>query len=110
MHTSWSRFCTVNHRASASNYQLSNMKPRFKRATSEVEGKHSSRYTFKLEDGGGGGHIYLLEVHLFGPVRHRKFDELYVCSDLPGPQHVLVRRLVVWFPYFIDSLQKTGNQ
>ena len=26
VHTSWSRFCTVNHRASASNYQLSNMK------------------------------------------------------------------------------------
>ena len=26
VHTTWSRFCTVNHRASASNYQLSNMK------------------------------------------------------------------------------------
>ena len=26
VHASWSRFCTVNHRASASNYQLSNMK------------------------------------------------------------------------------------
>ena len=26
VHTSWSRFCTVNHRASACNYQLSNMK------------------------------------------------------------------------------------
>ena len=26
VHTSWSRFCTVNHRASASNYQLSHMK------------------------------------------------------------------------------------
>ena len=26
MHSSWSRFCTVNHRASASNYQLSNTK------------------------------------------------------------------------------------
>ena len=26
VHTSWSRFCTVNHWASASNYQLSNMK------------------------------------------------------------------------------------
>ena len=26
MHTNWSRFCTVNHRASASNCQLSNMK------------------------------------------------------------------------------------
>ena len=26
VHTSWSRFCTVNHRASASNYQVSNMK------------------------------------------------------------------------------------
>ena len=26
VHTSWSRFCTVNHRALASNYQLSNMK------------------------------------------------------------------------------------
>ena len=26
VHTSWSRFCAVNHQASASNYQLSNMK------------------------------------------------------------------------------------
>ena len=26
VHTSCSRFCTVNHRASASNYQLSNIK------------------------------------------------------------------------------------
>ena len=26
VHTSWSRFCTVNHWASVSNYQLSNMK------------------------------------------------------------------------------------
>ena len=26
VHTSWSRFCTVNHRALASNYQFSNMK------------------------------------------------------------------------------------
>ena len=26
VHTSWSRLCTVNHRASTSNYQLSNMK------------------------------------------------------------------------------------
>ena len=26
VHISWSRFCTINHRASASNYQLSNMK------------------------------------------------------------------------------------
>ena len=26
VHTSWSRFCTVNHWASASNYQLPNMK------------------------------------------------------------------------------------
>ena len=26
VNTSWSRFCTVNHRASASNYQLSNTK------------------------------------------------------------------------------------
>ena len=26
VHTSWSRFCTVNHQASANNYQLSNMK------------------------------------------------------------------------------------
>ena len=26
VHTSWSRFCTVNHQAPASNYQLSNMK------------------------------------------------------------------------------------
>ena len=26
VHTSWSTFCTVNHRASASNYKLSNMK------------------------------------------------------------------------------------
>ena len=48
VHTSWSRFCTVNHRASASNYQLSNMEvpgQRFELATSEVEGKHSNRYT-----------------------------------------------------------------
>ena len=26
VHTSWSRLCTVNHRASVSNYQLCNMK------------------------------------------------------------------------------------
>ena len=26
VHTSWSRFCTVNHQASTNNYQLSNMK------------------------------------------------------------------------------------
>ena len=26
VYTSWSRFCTVNHRALASNYQLFNMK------------------------------------------------------------------------------------
>ena len=26
VHTSWSRFYTVNHQASASNYQLSNMR------------------------------------------------------------------------------------
>ena len=26
MHTTWSRFCTVNHQALASNYQPSNMK------------------------------------------------------------------------------------
>ena len=26
VHTSWERLCTVNHRASGSNYQLSNMK------------------------------------------------------------------------------------
>ena len=26
VHTTWSRFCTVNHRALASNYQLSNIK------------------------------------------------------------------------------------
>ena len=26
VHTSWSRLCTVNHQASASNYQLFNMK------------------------------------------------------------------------------------
>ena len=26
VHTSWSSFCTVNHQAPASNYQLSNMK------------------------------------------------------------------------------------
>ena len=31
MHTSWSRFWTVNHWASASNYQLSNINP-FKNA------------------------------------------------------------------------------
>ena len=41
VHTSWSRFCIVNHRASASNYQLSNLKVpglRFEPATSAVEG------------------------------------------------------------------------
>ena len=40
MHTSWSRFFTVNHGTSASNYQLFNMKQprsRFEPATSEVE-------------------------------------------------------------------------
>ena len=46
MHTSWSRFCTVNHRALASNYQLSNIKqtsPRFASAQDlEVEGENSN--------------------------------------------------------------------
>ena len=40
VHTSWSIFCTVNHRASASNYQLSNNRAEirsFEPATSEVE-------------------------------------------------------------------------
>ena len=48
MNTSWSRLCTVNHWVSASNYQLSNMKPprpRSELMTSEVEGEHSNRYT-----------------------------------------------------------------
>ena len=43
VHTSWSRFCTVNHQAMGSNYQLSNMKHLgrdSKPATSEVEGEH----------------------------------------------------------------------
>ena len=40
VHTSWSIFCTVNHWASASNYQLSNTWAEiqsFEPATSEVE-------------------------------------------------------------------------
>ena len=48
MHTSWSGFCTVNHGASASNSQLSNMKCPGRDsnlATSEVEGKDSNHYT-----------------------------------------------------------------
>ena len=48
VHTSWLGFCTVNHRASASNYQFSNMEvpgPRFEPATSEVEGDRSNCYT-----------------------------------------------------------------
>ena len=52
VHTSWSTFCTVNNRASASNYQLlaSNYqheapRPRFKPVTSGIEGEHSNRYT-----------------------------------------------------------------
>ena len=42
-----SAYCTVNHRASASNYQLSNMEapsPRFEPAASEVGGENSNRY------------------------------------------------------------------
>ena len=45
-----SAYCTVNHRASTSNYQLSNMKspaPRFEPAASEVGGENSNRYTTK---------------------------------------------------------------
>ena len=48
VHTSWSRFSTVNHQASTSNYQLSNMKCRGwdkKPVSSGVEGKHSNHYT-----------------------------------------------------------------
>ena len=48
VHTSWSSFCTVNHRALASNYQLSNMKclgRDLNQSTSEVEGEHSNSYT-----------------------------------------------------------------
>ena len=44
---------TVNHRASASNYQLSNMKrpgPRFELAASEVGGENSNRYTTEPPD------------------------------------------------------------
>ena len=39
-----SAYCTENHRASESNYQLSNMK-RFEPAASEVGGENSNRYT-----------------------------------------------------------------
>ena len=50
VHTSWSRFCTVNHRALASTYHLSNMKcpsRDSKLVTSEVEVKHSKHYATK---------------------------------------------------------------
>ena len=58
VHATWSRFCTVNHQASARNYQLSNMKwPGFKPATSEVEGEHSNHYTTEPMQ-------FLLEVSL----------------------------------------------
>ena len=43
-----SAYCTVNRRASASNYQLSNIKrpaPRFELVASEVGGENSNRYT-----------------------------------------------------------------
>ena len=59
VHTSWSRFCTVNHWALAGNYQLSNMKvpgPRFEPATSEVEGEHSNHYTTEPPMNIKGGH------------------------------------------------------
>ena len=42
-----SAYCTVNHRASTSNYQLSNIEapgPRFEPAASEVGGMNSNRY------------------------------------------------------------------
>ena len=37
--------CTVNHRESASNYELSNTFPRFEPASSEVGGENSNPYT-----------------------------------------------------------------
>ena len=43
-----SAYCTVNHRESASNYQLSNLKgpgPSFEPAASEVGGQNSNRHT-----------------------------------------------------------------
>ena len=47
-------YCTVNHWASSSNYQLSNIKPlapRFEPAASEVGGMNSNRYTTEPKDG-----------------------------------------------------------
>ena len=38
VHTSWSEFCTVNHRASASNYQLDNGSPQAEIRTSHLKG------------------------------------------------------------------------
>ena len=47
VHTSWSRFCSVIHRALAiqvlPTLQHEAPGPRFKLATTEVEGKHSNR-------------------------------------------------------------------
>ena len=40
-----SAYCTVNHRASASNYQHEAPGPRFEPAASEVGGDNSNRYT-----------------------------------------------------------------
>ena len=38
-------YCTVNHRASASNYQHEGPGPRFEPAASEVGGENSNRYS-----------------------------------------------------------------
>ena len=43
MHTSWSRFCIVNHQASAT-FQHKVPGPIFEPATSDIEGEHSNCY------------------------------------------------------------------
>ena len=48
-----SAYCTVNHRASGSNYQLWKYEvagPRFKQAASEVGSKNSNHYTTESPD------------------------------------------------------------
>ena len=53
VHTSWSRFYTVNYRALAGNYQISNMKRPGRDSNwqpQEVEWNHSNRYTTEPPD------------------------------------------------------------
>ena len=78
MHTSWSRFCTVNHQALASNYQLSNMKcpgPRFKLATSKDVGKHSHRPITEC-------HVKEVKVGILCPIQ-QPGSHWYRCTACP---------------------------